>query len=125
MTKEEAEIYADHMTYRAAIANALSAKCVPYRRATLTKLNRLLSVLESSGIEEDDFQTRMAIKALEQEPRKGHWINKHRLFDSCSAECSSCHKRSNGYMHDNGFGLVSTYYDFCPKCGSDNREVEG
>ena len=58
-----------------------------------------------------------------QEPRKGHWMNKHRLFDSCSAECSSCHKRSNGYLHDNGFSLVSTYYDFCPKCGSDNREV--
>jgi hypothetical protein len=55
---------------------------------------------------------------------KGHWIDKQRLFDSCSAECSSCHKRSNGYMHDNGFSLVSTYYDFCPKCGSDNREVE-
>jgi Zn finger protein HypA/HybF involved in hydrogenase expression len=68
---------------------------------------------------------RVAIEALEQEPRKGHWINKHRFFDSsCSAECSVCHKRSNGYMLDNGFTLVSTYYDFCPKCGSDNREVE-
>lgn len=67
----------------------------------------------------------MAIKALEQEPRKGHWINKHRLFDqcSCSAECSSCHKRSKGYMRGSRFGLVSTYYDFCPRCGSDNREA--
>lgn len=58
------------------------------------------------------------------QPRKGHWMNKQRLFDSCSAECSSCHKRSNGYLHDNGFSLVSTYYDFCPKCGSDNREID-
>jgi hypothetical protein len=57
-----------------------------------------------------------------QEPRKGHWMNKQRLFDSCSAECSSCHKRSNGYMHDNGFSLASMYYDFCPKCGA--RMVE-
>lgn len=59
-----------------------------------------------------------------QEPRKGHWINKDHSFETCSAECSSCHKRSNGYMHDNGFSLECKYYDFCPKCGSDNREVE-
>ena len=52
------------------------------------------------------------------EPKIGHWIDKHRLFDSCSAECSSCHKRSNGYMHDNGFSLECKYYDFCPKCGA-------
>ena len=55
---------------------------------------------------------------------KGHWIDKHHLFESCSAECSSCHKRSNGYAHDNGFSLEYKYFDFCPKCGSDNREVE-
>ena len=42
MTVDEAEKYADKMTYREAIVNALSAKCVPYRRATLTKLHRLL-----------------------------------------------------------------------------------
>lgn len=68
---------------------------------------------------------KLILELLEQESRKGHWINKHRFFDpdSCSAECSSCHKRSNGYMYDNGLTLVSTYYDFCPKCGSDNREV--
>ena len=59
-----------------------------------------------------------------QEPRKGHWINKQHLCGYCSAECSSCHKRSNGYVHDNGFSLVCTYYDFCPNCGSDNREIE-
>lgn len=56
---------------------------------------------------------------------KGHWINKQRLFDSCSAECSSCHKRSNGYMHDNGFSLESNYNDFCPNCGAKmESEVE-
>ena len=55
---------------------------------------------------------------------KGHWINKYHSFESCSAECSSCHKCSDGYMHDNGFSLECKYYDFCPNCGSDNREVE-
>lgn len=60
----------------------------------------------------------MAIKALEQEPRKGHWIDKQHLFDSCSAECSFCHKRSDGYIHDNGFSLECKYYDYCPNCGA-------
>lgn len=86
-----------------------------------------LNILHNASVYHPDYldALNMAIKALEQEPRKGHWINKHRFFDSsCSAECSVCHKRSSGYMRDNGFTLVSTYYDFCPKCGSDNREVE-
>ena len=59
---------------------------------------------------------------------KGRWIKKYRadedgLEESCSAECSSCHKRSNGYAREDGYGLKFMYYDFCPKCGSDNREV--
>lgn len=87
-------------------------------------LDNLIGMVEDNHNSDYDTALKMGIKALEQEPRKGHWINKQRLFDSCSAECSSCHKRSNGYMHDNGFSLESTYYDFCPKCGSDNREVE-
>ena len=67
-------------------------------------------------------------KPLEQEPRKGRWIKKYHadedgLDESCSAECSSCHKRSNGYAREDGYGLKFMYYDFCPKCGSDNREV--
>ncbi len=59
---------------------------------------------------------------------KGRWIKKYHadedgLDESCSAECSSCHKRSNGYAREDGYGLKFMYYDFCPKCGSDNREV--
>lgn len=52
-----------------------------------------------------------------QEPRKGRWLDKQHLCNYCSAECSSCHKRSNGYVHDNGFSLEHKYYDFCPNCG--------
>lgn len=59
-----------------------------------------------------------------KEPKPGHWINKQHLLSSCSAECSSCHERSNGYVFDNGFSLEYEYYDFCPKCGADMREVE-
>lgn len=91
-------------------------------------INKLNWALDNNTIE--DFQSayeyimaiKMAIEALEQEPRKGRWINKNHLFETCSAECSSCHKRSNGYVHDNGFSLECKYYDFCPKCGADLRE---
>lgn len=52
-------------------------------------------------------------KALEQEPRKGHWIEE---FIDTEGEvrftCSSCGK----------YQLFGT--DFCYNCGSDNREVE-
>ena len=46
MTKEEAEIWADKMTYRDAIYNALQGKCIPYRKATMIKLHRLLDLIE-------------------------------------------------------------------------------
>lgn len=58
----------------------------------------------------------LAIKALEQEPRKGHWIYKE--FDERTGItnvhiCSKC-----------GCPLASPYKSFCSACGSDNREVK-
>ena len=47
MNKEEAEEYAKGMTYRNAVINALSARCVPYKKATRIKLMELLAKLES------------------------------------------------------------------------------
>ena len=46
MTREEAEEYAKTMTYRDAIDNALQGKCIPYRKATLIKLYKLLDIIE-------------------------------------------------------------------------------
>lgn len=46
MTREEAEVYADKMTYREAVQNALQGKCIPYRKATLIKLHELLDIVE-------------------------------------------------------------------------------
>ena len=46
MTREEAEIYAENMTYRDAVYNALQGKCIPYRKATLIKLYELLDIIE-------------------------------------------------------------------------------
>lgn len=46
MTREEAEKYAENMTYREAIHNLKQAKSVPYRKATFIKVNELLKALE-------------------------------------------------------------------------------
>lgn len=46
MTREEAEKYAENMTYREAIYNLKQAKSVPYRKATFIKINELLNDLE-------------------------------------------------------------------------------
>lgn len=46
MTREEAEKYAENMTYREAIYNLKQAKSVPYRKATFIKVNELLDELE-------------------------------------------------------------------------------
>ena len=46
MNREEAEEYAKIMSYRDAVYNALQGKCIPYRKATLTKLYELLDVIE-------------------------------------------------------------------------------
>lgn len=54
---------------------------------------------------------------------KGKWIDKTYGF-GCDAECDQCHKRANGYFRDNGFGNDYYFYDFCPNCGSDMREIE-
>lgn len=60
----------------------------------------------------------VAIKALEQEPKIGHWIMTE-LPARDAHECSEC----------GGLALVGEYgneqlTDFCPHCGADMSEVE-
>lgn len=45
MNREEAEEYAKQMTYRQAVQNALQGKCIPYRKATMIKLHKLLDII--------------------------------------------------------------------------------
>lgn len=99
MTREEAEKYAENMTYREAIYNLMQAKSVPYRKATFIKVNEL-------------------IKALEQQPRKGKWL---RMSDLSEQEddrykCSRC---GNVIHHKNKMDLY-TFNSWCGRCGSDN-----
>lgn len=69
--------------------------------------------------EKDKEALDMAIKALEQEPKKGKWIDcwrnlnnpKHIWWGGCI--CSICNEKTNAY------------YNFCPNCGSKmEREAE-
>lgn len=59
---------------------------------------------------------KMAIKSLEQEPRKGmRWIGRfetHEWGKEEWCECPWCHMDS------------AEAYNFCPNCGADMREVE-
>jgi rubrerythrin len=51
----------------------------------------------------------LAIKALEQEPRKGHWIPRNAYL--LRYKCSECNYKSERY-------------NFCPNCGAKMEEVE-
>lgn len=99
MTREEAEKYAENMTYREAIYNLMQAKSVPYRKATFIKVNEL-------------------IKALEQQPRKGKWLRMSDLSEQEDDryECSRC---GNVIHHKNEMNLY-TFNSWCGRCGSDN-----
>ncbi len=44
MNLEEARKVAERMTFEDAVYNALQARCVPYRKATMIKLHELLEL---------------------------------------------------------------------------------
>ena len=64
----------------------------------------------------------MAIKALEQEPKKGHWISRwHTGHDLHFHVCSECNEE---FSCDMETGISIDNYHYCPNCGADMREVE-
>ena len=68
MTREEAEKYAENMTYREAIYNLKQAKSVPYRKATFIKVNELLGELEQDEpMVEIDLYSVIKQKYIERE----------------------------------------------------------
>ena len=67
--------------------------------------------------ERDHEAMMMAKKALEQEPKKGHWIMTHDYFTGAYesidyVRCSCCH----GDSLEEG--------NYCPNCGAEMSEVE-
>ena len=58
-----------------------------------------------------------AIKALEQEPKTGHWIEIAKYSDGKhKIECSECGSHIFDRGHANSFN-VKNKYKYCPNCG--------
>lgn len=92
---------------------------VPYFVRQLKKINyEGLGEADSEEAEKDLNEVfSMAIKALEQEPRKGRWIKTGDYYTGAYGsieyvECSCCREDSL----EEG--------DFCPNCGADMRGEE-
>ena len=71
----------------------------------------------------------MAIKALEQEPKTGHWIETHDdwgngIITDRKYKCSVCHGKhidpEMGEWHE----VFDYKYPFCPNCGVKMAESE-
>lgn len=67
MTKEEAEIFADNMTYSQAVNYAFQGRCIPYRKATKAKLKRLLNMIRDleSLFHEEMVSKQQVVNAIE------------------------------------------------------------
>ena len=73
------------------------------------QIDRYGQEYDAEGIE----ALEMAIKALEQEPKTGHWIEEEMFDGEVAYRCSKCgglFELENGTPKNNE-------YNFCPKCG--------
>lgn len=59
----------------------------------------------------------MAIKALEQEPKQGHWIVVDDCGDNLICECSEC--KDEVWFKD-----ASRMWNYCSSCGARMKGVE-
>lgn len=57
------------------------------------------------------------IKVLEQEPKRGKWVDDNNSFNSFYANCSEC-----GYQMDKH--EERGYHNYCPYCGAKMRSGE-
>lgn len=78
MTREEAEKYAEKMTYHEAIYNLKQAKSVPYRKATFIKIYELLDKLEQEP------KWIPVTEKLPKEESNTYWVCTH---NGCQCEC--------------------------------------
>lgn len=68
----------------------------------------------------DDEAVWMAIKALEQQPKTGYWIEKEDCNLDIYYDCSECGE--SFCLID---GTPTDYlYNYCPNCGAKMQEVE-
>jgi len=95
--------------------------------------NRWLQVYEDWKYSSTYKFFQMAIKALEQEPRKGHWklVQRGKYIDICCSNCKAVRIKECAYNYtidqldkeDVKKCFESDDMRYCPYCGSDNREA--
>ena len=86
----------------------------------MTREEALAQLRNGPGINEDVSEeyneaVDMAIEALEQEPKTGHWVK------YCRPRCGEQHYKCANCEEYFNFGLYSDYYKrafkYCPNCG--------
>ena len=78
---------------------------------------QILDTIPTIGEQVDALE--MAIKALEREPKRGHWLDKGDFY-----VCSECGKRMAYAVLDSERSIAYAFMsDYCPHCGS-AMEVE-
>lgn len=76
---------------------------------------KILDNIPTKGDEVDALE--MAIKALEQEPKTGRWIEVAKYSDGMhKIECSECEAHIFDRGHANSIN-VKNKYKYCPNCG--------
>lgn len=72
-----------------------------------------------------EAEAEVCIRALEQEPKTGHWIEIAQYSDGKhKIECSECGNHIFDRGHANSFN-VNNKYKYCPNCGAKMFDQEG
>ena len=48
----------------------------------------------------------------------GKWVEEEYGLGCCSATCSACREREDGWAVDNGWGYDYYFHRYCPNCGA-------
>ncbi len=86
----------------------------------ITALKHIASTMKRNGDRYYQHVAEDAIKALEREPKTGHWISRW-YKDKHFHVCSECQEE---FSHDAETGIEITNYHICPNCGA-KMESEG
>lgn len=108
MTREEAEEYANNMTYRDAINNLMKARSIPYRKATFIKVNELLKTLEQEPMRDATPEEQKSVDDYIKSISKPTGIN---FWDLVDGEYISRE------------AVIDIVKDVCPIYGNDYRYI--
>jgi len=98
------------------MTDEFAIKILEQYREKPTLINEIETVEEAVWLDE---ALAMAIKALEQEPKIGHWIREliRNKKGGCIGAKMICSKCGNDNKHDE-------YMNYCPNCGASMIELQ-